>query len=61
MAAMCARSRQLIHIILDKIKRASRLGVCRWFPMYSRFSGVAQRKVQTFYCGKIQDDRHLTR
>ena len=31
MAAICASSKQLIRIILDKIKGASRLGVCFGF------------------------------
>ena len=61
MAAFCARSKQLIHIILDKIKGASRLGVCRWFSMYSRFSGVARGKFKHFIEGTIQDGRHFTR
>ena len=61
MAAICARSKQLIHIILDKIQEASRLGVCRWFSMYSRFSGVARGKFKHFTVGEIQDGHHLTR
>ena len=41
MAAICARSKQLIPIILDKIEGASRLGVRRWFSFgYSRLSSV---------------------
>ena len=41
MAAICARSKQLIPIILDKIEGASRLGVRRWFSLV----------VCTFYYG----------
>ena len=54
-------SKQLFHIILDKIEGASRLGVCRWFSRYSRFSCVAREKLKHFIVGKIQDGRHLTR
>ena len=60
MATICAKSKQLIHIILDKIEGASRLGVCSWYPRYFRFSGVAREKFKHFIAGKIQDGRHLT-
>ena len=60
MTAICARSKQLIHTILDKIEGASRLGVCRCFSRYSRFSCVGREKFNHFIVGKIQDDRHLT-
>ena len=61
MAAICARSKQLIHIIVNKIEGAPRLGVCRWFSRYSRFSCVAREEFKQCIVGKIQDGRHLTR
>ena len=61
MAAICARSKTLIPIILDKIEGASRLGIFRWFSRYSQFSCVAREKFKHFIVGKIQDGRHLTR
>ena len=61
MVAICARSKQLIHIILDKMKGASRLDVSRWFSRYSRFSFVAREKFKHFIVGKIQYGRYLTR
>ena len=48
--------------LLVKIKGASpRIGVCRWFSRYSRFSCVAREKFKHVIVGKIQDGRHLTR
>ena len=61
MVTICARSKQLFNIILDKIEGPSRLGVCRWFSRYSRITGVARGKFKHFIVGKIQDGRHLTR
>ena len=59
MAAICARSEQLIHIILDKKKEHH--GVCRWFSRYSRFNCMAREKFKHFIVCKIQHGRHLTR
>ena len=61
MAAICASSKHLIRIILDKIKGASRLGVCRWFPCTPDLVVWPEGSSNICIVGTIQDVRHLTR
>ena len=61
MAAICARSKQYIYIILNKIEGASRV---RYMPLVFQVLPIqlcGQRVVLHFIVGEIQDGRHLTR